>query len=69
MRKMRDFKSSYEKVERILEERGVEEYDIFNIIFLTDEINYYYRDLETGEVDCITIIQDNVTNTKLEDFK
>ena len=31
--------------------------------------NVYYIDKETGDVGSIVIIKDNVTNTKLEDFK
>jgi len=69
MQKMRDFRSSCRKAEEILEKRGVEEYDIFNIILLTDEMNFHYRDLRTGEVGCITIVKDKITNTKLEDYR
>ena len=66
---MRDLKNSFSAVGKALEERNVEDCDIFNIIILSDEIDVYYIDNETGDVDSIIIIKDNVTNTKLEDFK
>ena len=69
MLKMRDLKNSFSAIDKALEERNVEDYDIFNIIILSDEIDVYYIDKETGDVDSIVIIKDNVTNTKLEDFK
>lgn len=69
MLKMRDLKNSFSAIDKALEERNVEDCDIFNIIILSDEIDVYYTDKETGDVDSIVIIKDNVTNTKLEDFK
>lgn len=69
MLKMRDLKNSFSAIDKALEERNVEDCDIFNIIILSDEIDVYYIDNETGDVDSIIIIKDNVTNTKLEDFK
>lgn len=69
MLKMRDLKNSFSAIDKALEERNVEDCDIFNIIILSDEIDVYYIDKETGDVDSIVIIKDNVTNTKLEDFK
>ena len=66
---MRDLKNSFSAIDKALEERNVEDCDIFNIIILSDEIDVYYTDKETGDVDSIVIIKDNVTNTKLEDFK
>lgn len=69
MLKMRDLKNSFSAIDKALEERNVEDCDIFNIIILSDEIDVYYIDNETGDVDSIVIIKDNVTNTKLEDFK
>lgn len=69
MLKMRDLKNSFSAIDKALEERNVEDCDIFNIIILSDEIDVYYIDKETGDVDSIIIIKDNVTNTKLEDFK
>ena len=69
MLKMRDLKNSFSAIDKALEERNVEDYDISNIIILSDEIDVYYIDKETGDVDSIVIIKDNVTNTKLEDFK
>lgn len=69
MLKMRDLKNSFSAIDKALEERNVEDYDIFNIIILSDEIDVYYIDKETGDVGSIVIIKDNVTNTKLEDFE
>lgn len=69
MLKMRDLKNSFSAIDKALEERNVEDCDIFNIIILSDEIDVYYIDKETGDVGSIIIIKDNVTNTKLEDFK
>lgn len=69
MLKMRDLKNSFSAIDKALEERNVEDCDIFNIIILSDEIDVYYIDKETGDVGSIVIIKDNVTNTKLEDFK
>lgn len=69
MLKMRDLKNSFSAIDKALEERNVEDYDIVNIIILSDEIDVYYIDEETGDVGSIVIIKDNVTNTKLEDFK
>lgn len=69
MLKMRDLKNSFSAIDKALEERNVEDCDIFNIIILSDEIDVYYTDKETGDVGSIVIIKDNVTNTKLEDFK
>lgn len=69
MLKMRDLKNSFNAIDKALEERNVEDYDIFNIIILSDEIDVYYTDKETGDVGSVVIIKDNVTNTKLEDFK
>lgn len=66
---MRDLKNSFSVIDKALEERNVEDCDIFNIIILSDEIDVYYIDKETGDVGSIVIIKDNVTNTKLEDFK
>ena len=66
---MRDLKNSFSAIDKALEERNVEDCDIFNIIILSDEIDVYYTDKETGDVGSIVIIKDNVTNTKLEDFK
>jgi len=69
MLKMRDLKNSFSAIDKALEERNVEDCDIFNIIILSDEIDVYYIDKETGDVGSVVIIKDNVTNTKLEDFK
>lgn len=69
MLKMRDLRNSFSAIDKALEERNVEDCDIFNIIILSDEIDVYYMDKETGDVGSIVIIKDNVTNTKLEDFK
>lgn len=69
MLKMRDLKNSFSAIDKALEERNVGDCDIFNIIILSDEIDVYYIDKETGDVGSIVIIKDNVTNTKLEDFK
>ncbi len=69
MLKMRDLRNSFSAIDKALEERNVEDCDIFNIIILSDEIDVYYIDKETGDVGSIIIIKDNVTNTKLEDFK
>lgn len=69
MLKMRDLKNSFSAIDKALEERNVEDCDIYNIIILSDEIDVYYIDKETGDVGSIVIIKDNVTNTKLEDFK
>jgi len=69
MLKMRDLKNSFRAIDKALEERNVEDCDIFNIIILSDEIDVYYIDKETGDVGSVVIIKDNVTNTKLEDFK
>lgn len=69
MLKMRNLKNSFSAIDKALEERNVEDCDIFNIIILSDEIDVYYIDKETGDVGSIVIIKDNVTNTKLEDFK
>lgn len=66
---MRDLKNSFSAIDKALEERNVGDCDIFNIIILSDEIDVYYVDKETGDVGSIVIIKDNVTNTKLEDFK
>ena len=66
---MRDLKNSFSAIDKALEERNVEDCDIFNIIILSDEIDVYYIDKETGDVGSVVIIKDNVTNTKLEDFK
>lgn len=68
MLKMRDLRNSFSAIDKALEERNVEDCDIFNIIILSDEIDVYYID-EAGDVGSIIIIKDNVTNTKLEDFK
>jgi len=69
MLKMRDLKNSFNAIDRALEAKGVEDCDVFNIIILSDEIDIYYIDNETGDVGSVIIIKDQVTNTKLEDFK
>ena len=43
MLKMRDLKNSFSAIDKALEERNVEDYDIFNIIILS-EIDVYYTD-------------------------
>lgn len=62
---MKDLRSSYNKVDKLLEDK---EYELHMITFSSTEINYHYWDKETETMECITIIKDNVTNTTLEDF-
>lgn len=40
MLKMRDLRNSFSAIDKALEERNVEDCDIFNIIILSDEIDF-----------------------------